>query len=253
MEIIQNADDNSYNDPIPAIEITYNGSLRIDCNETGFKAKNVEAICRVGSSTKLAKDGDNPFIGEKGIGFKSVFKVADVVYIKSGYYSFKFDKGNDYLGIITPIWSTNLPFCPRDGYTTFYLQLSPNCNSTALKHRLMELDHRMLIFLRQLRHIRIKIDSEPPIDLKRTADVQDVAGRRIEILQGNRLQRYIVSTHLQTNLPTTVKRREGISNSEILLAFPLDTSGAPTVASQHVYAFLPIRDYGLPVFLPLPH
>jgi HSP90 family molecular chaperone len=67
------------------------GSLRIDCNEVGFTAGNVEAICAINQSTKSAKKADGEYIGEKGIGFKSVFKAADLVWISSHEYMFKLD------------------------------------------------------------------------------------------------------------------------------------------------------------------
>lgn len=41
-------------------------------NECGFSEKNVLALCNIGGSTKQKHQG---YIGNKGIGFKSVFKV----------------------------------------------------------------------------------------------------------------------------------------------------------------------------------
>jgi HSP90 family molecular chaperone len=107
LELIQNADDNSYErDTLPQLNITYrNKCLQVDCNETGFSERNVEAICRVGYSTKAGADHATRYVGEKGIGFKSVFKVADVVWILSRGYSFKFDK-NARLGMIAPVGQT---------------------------------------------------------------------------------------------------------------------------------------------------
>ena len=43
-------------------------------NEDGFKYENVESICTVGESTKK-KYKQMGYIGEKGLGFKSVFQV----------------------------------------------------------------------------------------------------------------------------------------------------------------------------------
>ncbi|KAE9371829.1 hypothetical protein N431DRAFT_559247 [Stipitochalara longipes BDJ] len=105
LELIQNADDNLYASNMqPSVHFTYsNGSLRVDCNEVGFSPRNVEALCRVGQSTKKCGENATRYVGEKGIGFKSVFKAADVVWISSGPCSFKFDK-NKQLGIIAPIW-----------------------------------------------------------------------------------------------------------------------------------------------------
>ncbi|THG99605.1 hypothetical protein EW026_g2765 [Hermanssonia centrifuga] len=90
-ELIQNADDNLYPEgAIPALHITLSGkSMIVECNEDGFNQKNVRAICSVGNSTKKGQSG---YIGEKGIGFKSVFTVSEVVEVLSKEYAFKFDK-----------------------------------------------------------------------------------------------------------------------------------------------------------------
>lgn len=42
-------------------------------NEQGFSAENIRALCDVGNSTK--KTASSGYIGKKGIGFKSVFRV----------------------------------------------------------------------------------------------------------------------------------------------------------------------------------
>lgn len=87
LELIQNADDNKYApDVTPKLSIVYrkDGYLWVGCNELGFTAANVEAICRIAASTKKVEGSQKGYIGEKGIGFKSVFKVADSVWIKSG-------------------------------------------------------------------------------------------------------------------------------------------------------------------------
>lgn len=42
-------------------------------NEQGFSFNNIRALCDVGNSTK--KNLDAGYIGKKGIGFKSVFRV----------------------------------------------------------------------------------------------------------------------------------------------------------------------------------
>jgi hypothetical protein len=69
--------------------VTYSyksGILRIDCNEKGFSRTNMEALCVNRRSTKKCGDNSAAFIGEKGMGFKSVFKMANVVGITSGFY-----------------------------------------------------------------------------------------------------------------------------------------------------------------------
>lgn len=92
-ELIQNAEDNQYtqaeassDDPFISFSL-YPDQLVIDSNEDGFNAENVKAICSVAESTKTVAQG---YIGEKGIGFKSVFKIAQRVHIQSGPFSFSF-------------------------------------------------------------------------------------------------------------------------------------------------------------------
>ena len=130
----------------------------MDCNEVGFSPRNVEALCRVGQSTKKGGENATRYVGEKGIGFKSVFKAADIVWISSGPYSFKFDKSKQ-LGMIAPIWDA-FPAEVKPGFTSLYLQLSNYCNRRGLLDELRSLDSRLLIFLRRIQNITISI-SEP--------------------------------------------------------------------------------------------
>ncbi len=107
LELIQNADDNYYGATMPKLTIVYrkDGHLWVGSNELRFTPDNVRAICRVGGSTKKVEHSQKGYTGEKGIGFKSVFTVADVVSIKSGALEFCFDKSK-CLGMIAPKWTT---------------------------------------------------------------------------------------------------------------------------------------------------
>ena len=95
LELLQNADDNVYKDSTtPIMKITYwNGSLRFDTNEIGFSRADVEAICSIARSLKNESQQEGRRIGEKGIGFKAVFRVADEVLdrkstrLNSSHYS----------------------------------------------------------------------------------------------------------------------------------------------------------------------
>jgi hypothetical protein len=86
-ELIQNAEDNDYDRAEaaglqPSLSFSlYPNRIVIDSNENGFQEGHVKAICSTGESTKALIQG---YIGEKGIGFKSVFKVAKKVHIQSG-------------------------------------------------------------------------------------------------------------------------------------------------------------------------
>ena len=220
----------------------------MDCNETGFAPGNVEAICKVGSSTKAGVGNATRYVGEKGIGFKSVFKVADVVYINSGDYSFKFEK-NSPLGMIAPIWC-DFPANTKSGHTTIFMHLAHDCNKGDLQREILLLDSRMLIFLRQLRRINIRIETASSVTLSRSLSrFPDVPIRLASVAtlqQDSEVFKYLVLNHTAKRLPLEPKR-EGVQESQILLAFPVKENLEPKLEQQQVYAFLPVRDYGLQV------
>jgi hypothetical protein len=157
LELIQNADDNTYICDTPTLFTKYRDRrLLVSCNEIGFQKQNVEAICRIGRSTKAATTGTTRYIGEKGIGFKSVFKVADTVWVKSGLYSFRFDK-SERLGMIAPSWSSFPDDCPSD-LTSIALHLSHGQGDSQLLREIHNLDSRLMIFLRNLRQLNLEVD-----------------------------------------------------------------------------------------------
>ncbi|WP_312652600.1 sacsin N-terminal ATP-binding-like domain-containing protein [Proteiniclasticum sp.] len=94
MELIQNADDADYGDRTPEIHfhVTDEG-LEIYYNEIGFTVEDIISITDTGASTKKSKKSNSTsFIGEKGIGFKSVFALAETVEIHSGPWHFLLGK-----------------------------------------------------------------------------------------------------------------------------------------------------------------
>ncbi|KAH7399670.1 hypothetical protein BKA66DRAFT_437202 [Pyrenochaeta sp. MPI-SDFR-AT-0127] len=248
-ELIQNADDNPYQVATPTLTVTFtypSKTLRVDCNEEGFSKANVDAICKIGRSTKAKTDNSTRYIGEKGIGFKSVFKVADVVHLQSGYYSFKFDK-HARLGMIAPVWA-DFPERIRSGKTSVLLQLSADYDPEELEHDLKSLDPRLLLFLRKLKQIDVmsfnKLGDVTGSTLRRcdvpsSADGADM----IDLHHDAALSRFKVIKRVVKDMPQDSKR-EGCKTSEVLLGFPIGPEGEPWLAPQKVYAFLPIRDYG---------
>jgi hypothetical protein len=252
LELIQNADDNTYENVEPTLNISYSRrTLRLDCNEIGFGRKNVEAICKIGRSTKAGLGTSTRYIGEKGIGFKSVFKVSDVVWISSRYYSFKFDK-KETLGMIAPIWE-KFPKTLLPGYTSILLQLAGDYNPAELVAEIKSLDPRLLIFLRNLRQINVKSSETGGRGWKGTlsrCDVspQQVGEKSIKLWHNLKSFSLKVTSSSVRGLPPESKR-PGCTESEILLAFPITNSREPLITSQKVYAFLPIRDYGFKVRL----
>ena len=113
LELIQNADDNHY-PPHLSVGTSSAGAvptlkfiLSPDCvvvlnNEAGFTEQNIRAICDIGKSTK--DPHRSGYIGQKGIGFKSVFRVTDAPEIHSNNFHVKFDTKSGPVGYILPHW-----------------------------------------------------------------------------------------------------------------------------------------------------
>ncbi len=140
LELIQNADDNDYPGEVssgsgvgPSVKfVVEEKCISVMNNECGFQEKNIRAICDVGKSTKgkhkfgyIGKVWNcllSSFLqmlghqlgtlvplhvcisGQKGIGFKSVFRITDAPEIHSNDYHFKFDLTSDPMGYILPHW-----------------------------------------------------------------------------------------------------------------------------------------------------
>lgn len=96
-ELIQNVDDCDYNNPEDcelSIHFDFNyGTITLEYNEVGFSPENVFSITGIAEAAKNISP-DRIEIGEKGIGFKSVFGVADKVLVQSGMFSFMLYENN---------------------------------------------------------------------------------------------------------------------------------------------------------------
>ncbi|KAF9769177.1 hypothetical protein IL306_013422 [Fusarium sp. DS 682] len=206
----------------------------------GFSKQNVKALCSVGNSSKSGLGQ----IGQKGIGFKSVFQYADVVWIKSGYYSFKLDK-YEKLGRITPAWGT-FPEEVRPGFTSILLKLSTKCDMNWLEEEIRALDSKLFMFLRKLRKITINHGaggtSKRTLRLMREPN-QEHGLDFISLQQEGRSMAYRVFHHQVSQLPK-IPERGGSRLSTLSIAFPSEIPAEQDADFQDVYAFLPIRDYG---------
>lgn len=115
-ELVQNVDDCKYeniNDCKLKIEFhTKEDKLVLAYNELGFQPENVMAITGLGNSTKNHKkarslvaeaeldQNDLQEIGEKGIGFKSIFGLAKKVNIKSRYFNFSINRDSFFVPVV---------------------------------------------------------------------------------------------------------------------------------------------------------
>ncbi|XP_028082517.1 uncharacterized protein LOC114283846 [Camellia sinensis] len=185
MELIQNAEDNEYGEGVnPSLEfvltsrdITATGAsatLLVFNNERGFSAKNVESICSIGRSTKKGhrKRG---YIGEKGIGFKSVFLITAQPYIFSNGYQIRFNEQpcpECKVGYIVPEWVNDNPTLStiKEIYggsdsslptTTIVLPLKLD-KVQPVKQQLSAIHPEILLFLSKIKRLSVKEDNEDP-------------------------------------------------------------------------------------------
>ena len=228
-------------------------TIQIDSNEDGFSPKNVKAICSVGESTKSTTQG---YIGEKGIGFKSVFKLASRVKVQSGPFCFSFRNGkdDDGLGMVTP-YNEDQEELPPDTRTRFTLTLHDASKYRQRVKDFEQLPETLPLFLTQLKdiktifgsknqrrekHYSYDLENNEQIGKLEVVNISESGARTVAT------QRYHIIKRTAQNLPST-EARGNIRQAEVILAFPVDANGYPMVESQHVFAFLPLRKDGFTV------
>ncbi|MRW83750.1 DUF3883 domain-containing protein [Pseudoduganella sp. FT26W] len=248
LELIQNADDNSYQ-PGSTPELTFSitpNRLTLSNNEVGFSEENINAICKVGASSK-AKDKQH-HIGEKGIGFKSVFSVSNAPEIHSNGFHFRFDRtaSTNLLGYVIPTWC-EAPDDARPDYTTIVLPAMAGYifNDATVS----DLDARVLLFLNKLRQLTL-VQGEVH-RLYQRADLNGISQlttstttadeKSIEV--GFRYMR-VTKTFPMADEFADAKRPD-VHESTVTLAFPLDDNGAALLEpASYVFAYLPIHQVG---------
>uniref|UniRef100_A0A0E0J2C0 Sacsin/Nov domain-containing protein n=1 Tax=Oryza nivara TaxID=4536 RepID=A0A0E0J2C0_ORYNI len=184
MELIQNAEDNDYPSGVaPSLEflitskdITGLGApstLLVFNNENGFSPSNVESICRVGKSTKKGNRHQG-YIGEKGIGFKSVFLISRQPHIFSNGYRIKFNEDPSSecnIGYIVPEWVESKPSLSDIQElhgsskplptTTIILPLKSE-KVDVVKKQLSSIHPETLLFLTKIRRLSVREDNSDP-------------------------------------------------------------------------------------------
>ncbi|KAL6078305.1 DNA binding,ATP binding [Balamuthia mandrillaris] len=146
-------------------------------NEVGFDERDVNAICMVGDSTKAQKKALG-YIGEKGIGFKSVFKVTDHPHIFSNGYRIRFAKEPDPefgISYVVPTWVDRVPKRIQrlmNGKTVMALPIPKVTNTSSNHHTTIEaspyqrvaehLQHispEIILFLPKLERFTISVET----------------------------------------------------------------------------------------------
>ncbi|GJM95690.1 hypothetical protein PR202_ga12461 [Eleusine coracana subsp. coracana] len=279
MELIKNVEDNEYPlDVAPALEfvitkkdITATGAdstLLVFNNERGFSSANIESICRIGKSTKKG-NRHLGYIGEKGIGFKSVFLVSSQPHIFSSGYQIKFNEKSsaDCIGYIVPQWIDGKPdiediqaiyggsnILP----TTIIILPLKTDKILAVKKELSTTHPEILLFLSKIRQLpvrelnndpkaskisQISISSEVNYTTRKDIDAEsytlhlamqeDGKGKEEECSYYMWKQKFVVKPECR------IQKRMEVDQWVITLAFPHGQRLSRGAQSPGVYAFLP--------------
>jgi hypothetical protein len=244
LELIQNADDNQYQYGVsPTLTLTIEPQkIIVQNNEIGFTEANVRAICNVGASTKTKVQG---YIGEKGIGFKSVFRISDEPQFFSKGFQFKFNRQNekDQLGFVAPHWIELVPQYVEPTLTNIVLPLRESAKDELEK--LGQVEHTLILFLRQLK--TVKIENKINQTISQITRLDKDGKIEIEESTGTLVKKYyykLVENKLTVPESIQEEKRENVKATELILAFSLKEDGsADTKDTQKVFAFLPTRSY----------
>jgi glucosamine 6-phosphate synthetase-like amidotransferase/phosphosugar isomerase protein len=260
MEFVQNADD------------AKSRSLRIVVSQNGviisndgrlFSKKDVKSICKVGRSSKAARD----YIGYLGVGFKAVFLISDRPEIYSGGYHFKFDRtawrDSEHIPWqVIPLWIDKPTVDLREHSTNFVLPVKYAALVDTLRQEVgpEHLNNRILLFLRSIK----KIEMEDPehnwqrkiekrrIIKKANYEVYEIEERENDTQKSE--ERWLVFRSI-SEVPSYVREdpvtkdweRENVEKREIVVAFKLDIEGnlvrtEKGTAHIGVFSFLPLKE-----------
>ncbi|KAF5445149.1 hypothetical protein F2P56_034218 [Juglans regia] len=281
MELIQNAEDNEYMEGVdPSLEllitsedITGTGApstLLIFNNEKGFSSKNIDSICSVGRSTKKG-NRKRGYIGEKGIGFKSVFLITAQPYIFSNGYQIRFNEEpcpHCNLGYIVPEWveeNQRLSYIQQLygskkslPTTTIVLPLKPD-KVKPVKQQLSSIHPEVLLFLTKLKRLSVREHNKnPKLNTVRaiaiTSETNFVMRKKIDAesstlhLSAKRKNNgsdiaecsyYMWKQKFPVRHENRVDRRMEVEELVITLAFPFGERLNRGTSSLGIYAFLP--------------
>ena len=196
-------------------------------NEIGFQLENVRSLCSVGQSTK--KNKSQGYIGEKGIGFKSVFRVSDCPHIFSNGFRFRFEKPTDKegFGYILPHWVEVLPAAVEEGFTSIMLPLLPQ-KRELIADQLSRIEPETVLFLKKLK--RLHLGEERLISCDGEAPLVTLHCNGEEAF-------YFVHSELCEKPDYVIEeKRPNFTKREITIAFPITTASP---FKGRVFAYLP--------------
>ena len=206
-------------------------------------------------------------IGEKGVGFKSVFAASNQPMLISHAWKFYFHvPGNDAMSYITPLWTTDqhIPDCiPNEisTYTHLYLPLKLQAHTSEADRFLNQVvtaaDPCILLNMRQLKKLEIidkrhnkittiekqfksrtKLEEQPNLTFEDFI-FKDLIGSIIQLCTSSGYNTFRVYT-CYIDVPNSIEQRRS-PRTQLMLAFPCENDYCLT---STVYTGLPVCDLG---------
>jgi hypothetical protein len=235
-------------------------------NEQGFRTQDVLAICSLAVSTKSIQQ----HIGEKGVGFKSVFAASNQPMLISHAWKFSFHVSDlDAMSYITPLWVTdqNIPDCISNQISTntqdthLYLPLKLQAHTHEASQFLNQVtraaDPCILLNMRHLKKLEIidkrqekvtiiekqligptKLEEQSSVTFEEFTFV-NLTGSIIQLCTSAGYNKFRVYT-CQIDVPNSIEQRRS-STTRLILALPCENDYCLTCT---VYAGLPVCDLG---------
>lgn len=268
-ELLQNADDQPEDGEHVNVKLkALDENLLFLHTGKPFNEADVESISSIGDSTKK---NDIEKTGYKGIGFKSVFSVAETVYIDSGNFSFAFDKnsplyldGADMDKIpwqIKPIWEERYRL-PKEIQKEELYFLSPvgialNIGSENIKtynKNITELlvNPQFTLFLRNVGEISFECKGIDTIKINKQVTESGI----IQITSNNITENWITKDYI-INIPEETKgaiqneksvpaKLKEATKTKITFAAKIEDDAICPVDDAVLYTYLPtkVNDFG---------
>ncbi|MEA2104571.1 MAG: hypothetical protein U9P79_08035, partial [Candidatus Cloacimonadota bacterium] len=260
-ELIQNAEDNSYqkgNTPTLLFSLKENNEkieLIIENNEKGFVEDNVEALCDVGESKKSKNQG---YIGEKGIGFKSVFQITSCPKIFSSGFKFSLPEKDEKsgLGYIVPIWIDKIPENNKHDWTTIVLPIDKpdKYDVKDIIKDLHDIKPETILFLEKLQSMEIQVsihDEKYEILIEKDSLKKPLLELRYKKKHDERedsksLSFWFTSKKFTKPEKITAEKREEVRYRMVSVAIPVNSKEI----SGELFAYLPVwGNTGLPFMI----
>ena len=228
-----------------------------------FNARNIAAICNINDKEKTENTGA---IGYKGIGFKTVFIDNDYVYLRTGGYSFRFDRAYSKYRVDTP-WQLQPIWTPRDDVDRqadrifeekkdkFRVQFAfrPTLHETLRDSdrnfvSLFEdvfINERVILFIPNIRSVRVFFHDRKRRDIVRTKDSSSwVVSTYAEDIS-EELRQFINNEIDEQEKSGTLKiptKYYDFKRTSVSFACGRDGSRLKKVADSILYCYLPAKD-----------